>query len=670
MPGKQAGLSADCWPSRLIGATPHLYVYSGNNPSEGSIARRRGQATLISYLSPPMEQAGLYRGLQELKAALRDVDPAQPDAGFLTAIGRQAAALHLPWPADPVPDPAPALARLRTALLDVEERLIPVGLHTIGRPPAAGELADLLLAVAAHPRPEADLPALPALIARARGLAWPEPALDGDAPEAAGAALAPEVRASVQAAARGAVGRLLAGGVDPAVAELAGLGVTAEAGRPLLAWLAALAANLAADPEPAAIRAALDARYIRPSPGADVVRNPAVVPTGRNIHALDPYSVPTGIAWERGRQSGDALLARYRREHGAWPRAVALVLWGTDNLKTGGEGIAQALWLLGAEPRHDALGRVAGVRLLPPSALGRPRIDVVLTCSGIFRDLLPNQLRLLNSAVRLAAAADEPPDQNFVRAQAQAAIAAGLTPDDAAARVFSNAPGAYGANVNFQIESSAWEDEAALAATFLARKSFAYGPDGTARPARALLERALGVVNLAFQNIDSVETGISDIDHYFEYLGGVSRAVETIRGTRPAALVLDVQGAGGRLRSLGEMVALESRTKLLNPRWQDGMLRFGYEGVREIGVRVANTLGWSATAAAVPGWVYDGLADSYVLDGARRAQMAALNPNAYQALVGRLLEAAGRGYWAPNPAVRAALQQVYGETEDLVERVP
>jgi magnesium chelatase subunit H len=400
-----------------------------------------------------------------------------------------------------------------------------------------------------------------------------------------------------------------------------------------------------------------------------VVRNPAVVPTGRNIHALDPYSVPTALAWAAGRRTAEALLARYRQEQGGWPRAPALVLWGTDNLKTGGEGIAQALWLLGVAPTRDALGRVAGVRLLPLADLGRPRLDVVLTCSGIFRDLLPNQMHLLDQAARLAAAAEEPLDQNFVRRNALAAAAAGMDANTAATRVFSNAPGAYGANINFQVETGAWEDDAALARTFLARKSFAYGLPGDGTAAQAALESALRPVDLAFQNIDSIETGISDIDHYFEYLGGVSKAVERIGGTQPASYVLDVQGMGGRLRTLAEMVALESRSKLLNPRWADGMMRFGYEGVREIGVRVANTLGWSATTAAVPGWVYDGLAESYVLDAARREQMAAFNPNAYHALVGRLLEAEGRGFWTPAPAVSAELRRVYGEAEDLVEQV-
>ncbi|HMA37705.1 MAG TPA: cobaltochelatase subunit CobN, partial [Chloroflexia bacterium] len=480
----------------------------------------------------------------------------------------------------------------------------------------------------------------------------------------------PKSEERLRAIGRAAMARLLDGGPAAATAELAGAGVPPAASAPLLQWLQGLARDLAQDAEPRAIVAALDAGYVPPSPGADVVRNPAVVPTGRNIHALDPYSVPTAIAWEAARHTATALLDRYRQEQGTWPRAVALVLWGTDNLKTGGEGIAQALWLLGAAPTRDALGRVAGVRLLPLATLGRPRIDVVLTCSGIFRDLLPNQLTLLDAAVRLAAAADEPEADNFVRRNVRAAQAAGLAPDAAATRVFSNAPGAYGANINFQVETGVWDDAGMLAATFLARKSFAYGRGVEGQAAEALLAQALRPVDLAFQNIDSIETGISDIDHYFEYLGGVSQAVEQLTGAPPAGYVLDVQGFGSRLRRLDEMVAIESRTKLLNPRWSEGMLRFGYEGVREIGVRVANTLGWSATTAAVPGWVYDGIADAYVLDAARRAQMADLNPQAYQALVGRLLEAEGRGFWVPAPGVSATLHEAYGAAEDLVEQVP
>jgi magnesium chelatase subunit H len=664
MPGKQAGLSANCWPTRLLGETPHLYVYSANNPSEGSIARRRGAATLISYLSPPIEQAGLYRGLLDLKTALRALPPGPPDAATLESIGRQAADLRLPWPADASGDPDGARAGLYTALVDLETRLIPLGLHEIGRPPEAGELVDLLLQVAWPARPDLGLPGLGDLLAAALGVSLPPPGLHS-APtldQLAGLERAHD-------AGRAGLARLLAAGPQAAEDDWAGQGVAPESARPLLSWLAGLAADLTRDVEPQAVIHAVGAGYIPPSPGADVVRNPGVVPTGRNIHALDPFSVPTALAWDAGRRVADALLDRYRRERGDWPRALAVVLWGTDNLKTGGEGIAQALWLLGAEPYRDALGRVTGARLLPLATLGRPRIDVVLTCSGIFRDLLPNQLHVLDQAARLAAAADEPLDQNFVRRNALAATEAGLTAEEAATRVFSNAPGAYGANINLQIESGAWEDEAMLADTFLARKSFAYGRTGEGRPAAALLASALRPVEAAFQNIDSIETGVSDIDHYFEYLGGVSKAVEQLTGARPASFVLDTQGVGGRLRSLPEMIAVESRTKLLNPRWTDGMLRFGYEGVREIGVRVANTFGWSATADAVPGWIYDDLAETYVLDAARRAEMAALNPNAYQGLVGRLLEAEGRGFWTPPAEVSAALRRVYGEAEDLVERV-
>ncbi|MGI8589141.1 MAG: magnesium chelatase subunit H [Chloroflexia bacterium] len=683
MPGKQAGLSADCWPARLIGETPHVYVYSANNPSEGSIARRRGNATLVSYLSPPMEQAGLYRGLLDLKASLRSLEGRDPDPAALDAIAGQAAALHLPWP-DLSPaggsEIAAAIAALYAALLDLESRLIPVGLHEIGRPPAGAELVDLLLAVAQHPMPADGLPALTEVISRQLSAVSFQPSVSSpqlsavseqpsDALRTPHSALR-NLRAfeEVQGLARGVLGRLLEAGPEAAAGAAALLGVPEAESLHLLRRLERLAADLSADREPGAVVAALGAGYVPPSPGADVVRNPGVVPTGRNIHALDPYSVPTAVAWEAGRRTAEALLDRYRREHGGWPRAVALVLWGTDNLKTGGEGIAQALWLIGAAPTRDALGRVAGVRLAPLAELGRPRMDVVATCSGIFRDLLPNQLVLLDSAARLAAAADEAPEQNFVRRNALAAAASGLTPDEAATRVFSNAPGAYGANINLQVETGAWEDDATLAATFMARKSFAYGlGEGIAAP--HLLESALRPVELAFQNIDSIETGVSDIDHYFEYLGGVSKVVEKLAGERPAGYVLDVQGVGGRLRSLGEMVEVESRTKLLNPRWSDGMLRFGYEGVREIGVRVANTLGWSATTASVPGWVYDGLADAYVLDDARRKQMSALNPNAYQALVGRLVEAEGRGFWSPGPEVSESLRRVYGEAEDLVERV-
>jgi magnesium chelatase subunit H len=595
MPGKQAGLSAECWPDRLIGDLPNFNLYASNNPSEGALAKRRGSATLISHLTPPVAHAGLYRGLQDLKSSLDRWRMREPDAdleqtnSLAALIQAQAAAVELAE-AEPIwdTDSADRIAILGRQLVELETTLIPHGLHVVGVPPGPAERREML-----------DL-----------------------------------------------------------------IGVTEPNRR------AALDRLLAEDHELPAILKALDGCYVRPAPGGDLLRNPDVLPTGRNLHGFDPFRIPSAFAVKDGARQADRLLARHAQEHRTLPQSIAMVLWGTDNLKTEGGPIAQVLWLIGAEPRHDSYGRVTGARLVPLEQIGRPRIDVVVTLSGIFRDLLPLQVRLLAEASLLAATADEPPEMNFVRAHALSFQAKnGGSLEQAAHRVFSNADGAYGANVNHLIDHGGWKDEDELAEAYIRRKGFAYGVDG--RPARRddVLEHVLASVDIAYQNLESIELGVTTVDHYFDTLGGVSRAVRRLRGQPLAIYIGDQTHGDGQVRSLCEQVALETRTRALNPKWYEALLEHGYEGVRQIEAHVTNTLGWSATTGQVQPWVYQQLTETFVLDPNMRKRLTSLNPVASAKVANRLLEAHHRSYWSPTAAMLEALQQAGDEIEDQLEGV-
>jgi magnesium chelatase subunit H len=339
--------------------------------------------------------------------------------------------------------------------------------------------------------------------------------------------------------------------------------------------------------------------------------------------------------------------------------------------------LAQALALMGAEPRFDAYGRLAGATLLPLAELGRPRVDVVITLSGIFRDLLPMQIRLLAEAAYLAASADEPSDMNFVRKHALSFMQVhGSDMETASLRVFGNAEGAYGANVNQLIDSSAWQDEDELGNTFTQRKGFAYGRAG--RPVRnnALLQSTLASVSLTYQNVDSVELGVTSIDTYFDTLGGISRAVLQAKhhlsgdaASAPPVYIGDQTQGDGVVRSLTEQVALETRTRMLNPKWHESMLQHGYEGVRQIEAHLTNTMGWSATTGQVQPWVYQQLAQTFILDPVMRDRLAKLNPTASTKVASRLLEASRRQYWQPNAETMNALQRAGEELEDRLEGV-
>ncbi|WP_336485365.1 magnesium chelatase subunit H [Methylobacterium nigriterrae] len=631
MPGKQTGLSAACWPERLIGEVPNLYLYAANNPSEGTLAKRRSAATLVSYLTPSLAQAGLYRGLIELKASIerwRGLEPEaeaeRRDLGAL--IQGQAAALDLA-PAEPAwgHDLRETIAALARAVSELEHTLIPHGLHVVGQGTPPEERAELLAALA-----EAS-----------HGLALPV--------------------ASVAA--------LLDGAGADAVLREAGLPQDEEH-RAAIASLKAADRLLAEDHEVPALLRALDGRFIPPVPGGDLLRNPAVLPTGRNLHGFDPYRLPSAFAVADGARQVGRILARYAEGGTRLPESIAIVLWGTDNLKSEGGPIAQALALMGAEPRFDGYGRLCGASLIPLETLGRPRIDVVVTLSGIFRDLLPLQTKLLAEASYLAATADEPAEHNFVRKHALAIQAEhGIDLETAALRVFSNAEGAYGANVNHLVDSGRWDDETELCETFSRRKSFAYGRSGKAAPQRALMQSVLASVDLAYQNLDSVEVGVTSVDHYFDGLGGMGRAVARAKGESVPIYISDQTRGEGRVRSLSEQVALETRTRMLNPKWVEGMLGHGYEGVRQIEAHLTNTVGWSATTNQVAPWIYQRITETYVLDPAMRERMATLNPTASAKVAHRLIEAHERGFWTPDAATREALDRAEEELEDRLEGI-
>ena len=351
-----------------------------------------------------------------------------------------------------------------------------------------------------------------------------------------------------------------------------------------------------------------------------------------------------------------------------------MVLWGSDNLKNEGAPIAQALALMGALPRFDSYGRIAGATLVPLAELGRPRVDVVITLSGIFRDLMPLQIKLLAEAAFLAASADEPLEMNWVRKHALAYQQEhGCTLEIAALRVYGNAEGAYGSNVNNLVESSQWTDEGELAETYTRRKGFADGRTGRAVQQTALLKSVLADVGLTYQNLDSVELGVTTVDNYFDTLGGITQAVKVAKGGRqqdtPPVYIGDQTTGDGAVRSLREQVALETRTRMLNPKWFEGMLEHGYEGVRQIEVHITNTMGWSATTGQVQPWVYKQLTETFMLDPAMRERLAALNPTASARVANRLLEASDRNFWQPDAATLEALRRAGEELEDRLEGV-
>jgi magnesium chelatase subunit H len=707
MPGKQMGMSDTCYPDSLIGSIPNLYYYAANNPSEATIAKRRSYAETISYLTPPAENAGLYKGLKalgELIASYQTLKDGGRGVQIVDSIMDQARICNLDRDVK-LPEQSSAelsqderdtiVGKIYIKIMEIESRLLPCGLHTIGKPPTADEAIATLVNIASLDREEEGILSLTRVIANSVYRNIDEIFKNSDMGVLADVQLLNDINAASRAAVTAMVraqqdqeGRVsktsmfgnlfngLGGKQEPWIDALHSLGygnVDGDAVKPLFEFLQFCLKQVVADNELGGLLTGLNGNYIAPGPGGDPIRNPDVLPTGKNIHALDPQSIPTTAAVNAAKVVVDRLIDRQRAENdGAYPETIACVLWGTDNIKTYGESLAQILWMVGTKPVADSFGRVNKLELIPLNELGRPRIDVVVNCSGVFRDLFINQMALLDQAVKMAAEADEPLEMNFVRKHAiDQAAQLGVSVRQAATRVFSNASGSYSSNINLAVENGTWENEQELQDMYLARKGFAFSSDnpGVMEQNEDLFRASLKTADVTFQNLDSSEISLTDVSHYYD--SDPTKIVSRLRddGKAPTSYMADTTTANAQIRTLSETVRLDSRTKLLNPKWYEGMLSHGYEGVRELSKRLVNTMGWSATADAVDNWVYEDANTTFMKDKEMQERLLNLNPNSFRKMVTTLLEANGRGYWETSDENLDRLRELYQEVEDRIEGV-
>lgn len=713
MPGKQVGMSQTCYPDRLINKIPNIYYYAANNPSEATIAKRRSYAATISYLTPPAENAGLYKGLKELGElvssyqSLRNNE--QRGSAIVNSIVSAARTCNLDKDIKDLPDETKnakeftiderdlVVGKVYRRLMEIESRLLPCGLHTVGVPPTAEEAIATLVNIAGIDRPEDNIKSLPRLIAESIGRNIEDVYRKANAGVLDEVSLLQKITEAQRSATRALVnkstdrnGRVvevaplfkqgmnfmsaLTGGTawKKALADAGFPAVSEDVLKPLFDYLDFCLRQIVADNEVGALVDALDGKFIIPGPGGDPIRNPDVLPTGKNMHGLDPQSIPTAAAIDVARIVVDRLLERMKEDSGDYPRSVAFTLWGTDNIKTYGESLGQVLMLIGVRPVPDSLGRVNKLELIPLEELKRPRVDVVVTCSGVFRDLFINQMNLLDRAVKMAAEADEPLEMNFVRANAiDQAKEFGVSIREAATRVFSNAAGSYSANVGLTLENGGWENEKQLQDQFINRKGYAFNADkpGQMDLQTDLFKASLKTVDLTFQNLDSSEISLTDVSHYFD--SDPTKVVSSLRDDKrkPRSFIADTTTANGQVRTLAETVRLDARTKLLNPKFYEGMLNSGYEGAREITKRLKNTMGWSATSGEVDNFIYEDANETFIKDESMRKRMLDTNPNAFRDMVTTFLEANGRGYWDTSDENLELLQELYQEVEDKIEGV-
>ena len=716
MPGKQVGMSGTCYPDRLINSLPSAYLYAANNPSEATIAKRRSYSATVSYLTPPAENAGLYKGLKELKELISSYQGLRENEGrgpaIVNSIISTAWTCNLDKDIPELPDLETydskadtkdnrddIVGKVYSQIMQIESRLLPCGLHTVGVPPTAEEAIATLVNIAQLDRPEEKIEGLPRVIAASIGRDINEVYRGNNQGVLSDVELNDQITMASRAAVRALVKQSTDGNgrvkevknmFDDMGATLGGFfgfkkpwtQAIVDAGfpevdegrlAPVIAYLEFCLKQVVANNELGGIMELLNGEFLMPAPGGDPIRNPEVLPTGRNMHALDPTAIPTTAAVEVANATVRKLIENLQKTNGGtYPESIAFTLWGTDNIKTYGESLAQVLYLVGVRPIADSLGRVNKVELIPLEELGRPRIDVVVSCSGVFRDLFINQMNLMDRGIKMAAEADEPLEMNFVRKHAmEQAKELGVSLRDASCRVFSNSAGSYSANVGLAIENGGWEDEGQLQDQFLTRKGFAFNADkpGMMEQQADLFKSALKTVDVTFQNLDSSEISITDVSHYYD--SDPTKVVAGLRDDKkkPMSLMADTTTANAQVRSLAETVRLDARTKLLNPKFYEGMLSTGYEGVREIQKRLRNTMGWSATAGEVDNFVFEDANSVFIEDAEMQQRLLDTNPNAFRDMVTTFLEANGRGYWDTSDENIERLQELYAEVEDRIEGV-
>ncbi|MFY7805991.1 MAG: magnesium chelatase subunit H, partial [Limnoraphis robusta] len=612
LPGSPLGNTGYSWSDILLGNLPNLYIYAANNPSESILAKRRGYGVLISHNVPPYSRAGLYKeliSLRDLIAEYRE-DP-QKNSALQEAISKKIVDTGLE-----VDCPFVDAKKLGIEFSPETARLFSVeslSQYFIKVYEYLQIVEQRLFSSGLHTLGEAPT----------------EDALDS------------YIQAYFD-------GKFIEKN-DP----------KAQIIRDLLLQTTDELTNL--------LRG-LNGEYIPPAPGGDLLRDgPGVLPTGRNIHALDPYRMPSPAAYERGREIANKIINQHLQENHKYPETVAVMLWGLDAIKTRGESIGILLELVGAEPLKEGTGRIVRYELKPLTAINHPRIDVLGNLSGIFRDSFVNIIELIDDLFQRAADADEPPEKNYIRKHALELQSQGI--ENPSARLFSNPAGDFGSLVNDRVVDGNWESGDELAQTWEGRNIFSYGRKDKGQARQEVMTQLLKTTEIIVQEIDSVEYGLTDIQEYYANTGGLKRAAEKQQGKKVNASFVESFSKDTTPRNLEDLLRMEYRTKLLNPKWAESMSNQGSGGAYEISQRMTALIGWGGTANFKDNWVYDQAAETYAFDEQMAQKLQQANPEAFRNIVSRMLEANGRGLWETDAEKLQKLRQLYESAEADIEGV-
>ena len=694
LPGKSVGLSEECYPDLAIMDLPNVYPYIINDPSEGTQAKRRSYCCIVDHLTPAMANAELYEELAEVETALRDYkDAKREDSGKVSVLRplMWAAVVKADLDKDLHVTESEAMAHFDAFVEQVDDYLeelgdttINDGLHILGTAPVDGKLSEFVTQLTRLPN--GDIPSLRESIIKSMGFDYNQLLKNrGKKVSSNGDLTGGEIMREAHLKALQMVNALDQMNYDPTHIDRI-IEQTMDKPSPeiriVLEYVAeSLVPNIRlVTNEINSILTAFEGGFVLPGPSGAPTRGQAdILPTGRNFFTLDPRKIPSRAAWEVGKKLGDSLLARYLTEKGKYPESIGMILWGGSTMRSKGDDVAEILYLMGVRPIwNDGNGNVVGVEIIPAAELNRPRLDVVPRTSGFFRDAFPNIMKLIDDAVRMVAALNEPPEINILRRNVmrdmKEHIKEGMTEEEAwreaTFRVFSCPPGTYGAGVKDLVETKNWKTQQDLGNAYIRYSSHVYGDGSYGKQKPAVFKRILSRVDATFKNEDSREKDMLCCTDYYNYYGGLISAVNTVRGDLPFAVVGDSSDPQRIMtRTTFEEAQRIFRARLLNPKWLEGLKRHGYKGAGEISKAMDIVMGWDATAEVVDDWMYERLATKFALDSEMQAWMKEVNPYALQNILDKLLEAISRGMWKTSQDTEEKLRNEYLELEGNIEEL-
>lgn len=675
LPGKGVGLSQECFPDVAIGTIPHLYIYNADNPPEGTIAKRRTYATLVDHMQTVLTQGGLYEELEEIENLLNQYETAKNDPARAHALQHmlldaiEAAHLDKDMHLSPDTPLADIVAKAHEALSKIRNTQIQNGMHIFGEIPQGDKRLDFINSIIRFDSGELSPRRI---IASIVGLDLSELLTNQNKYSDEHGASNGALLERLEAITKQFIWVVLN---EPEVSyqEIFSRNLLPEQIRNLdliCDRIRDINRRIDESKEIDSLLQGFDGRYIPAGPSGLISRgHEEVLPTGRNFYSLDPFRVPTRAATRVGQRLADALIAKHVNDEGTVPENVAFYWMAGDIMSSDGEMYAELLWLLGTEPVWQANGQVKSFSIVPLEKLGRPRIDITVRTSGILRDNFSNCYELVDEAVQAVAALDEPLEQNFVRKHAQKTMAdEGSSFRDATLRIFSSRPRTYGNGVNLAVLASAWKTEADLADIYVAWNGYAYGKDIQGKFAHEQLAANLSTVSVTFNKVQSDEYDLLGCCCYFGTHGGMTAAARHYSGNEVKPYYGDTREPENiEVRDLADEIRRVVRTKLLNPKWIEGMKEHGYKGASDMMKRITRVYGWEASTQEVDDWIFDDIAETFVNDDEMRQFFEDNNPYALEEIARRLLEAQQRGLWNADEQVLEDLKNNYLEIESWME---